>query len=79
MTARARTALSPTALAALLSTLLSVTALLSACPLGSSVLDVGKACTNDNDCSDDTECVPAQSPNASNVCMPFDDEPAASG
>ena len=48
------------------------------CVLGSQILDVGKPCTSDKDCSEDTECVRSDSPNASRVCMPFDDEGGAS-
>ena len=59
--------------------LLTLTALtaLTGC-LGSRVLVVGKSCRSDADCSEDTECVRADSANADRVCMPFDDDGSGS-
>ncbi len=51
-------------------TALALTAPL-ACTLGGDIDEVGESCRADGDCSDDFECVPADSPNASRVCMPI--------
>lgn len=45
---------------------------LASCALGSQILDVGKPCSSDDDCSPETECVRSDSANASSVCMPID-------
>lgn len=42
-----------------------------ACTLGGDIDDVGEACVSDLDCAEDKECVPADSSNASRVCMPL--------
>lgn len=41
------------------------------CTLGGDIDDVGEACVSDFDCDTDKECVPAESSNASRVCMPI--------
>jgi hypothetical protein len=53
---------------------LVIAAGLGGCTLGSQILDVGKECTSDAQCSEETECVRADSNNAQRVCMPFDDD-----
>ena len=48
---------------------------LAACPFdGGQVIEVGKACNADADCSERTECVAAESPHADKVCMPVDED-----
>ena len=41
------------------------------CGLDDDASPVGEACTSNFDCPDDMECVPAESANASAVCMPL--------
>lgn len=50
-------------------------AAVAGCYIGTNgdVLIVGRECTSDSDCDENTECVPADSPNANRVCMPFAD------
>lgn len=60
-------------------TLLFVLASLAGCTLGSQILDVGKQCSSDSDCSPETECVRADAPSADKVCMPIDDDGGESG
>jgi len=40
-----------------------------ACTLGGDIDEVGESCRSDFDCPEDMECVPAESPNATRVCM----------
>ena len=43
-----------------------------ACAIDTDGLDeVGESCRSDLDCPADLECVPAESPNATRVCMPL--------
>ncbi len=41
-----------------------------ACSLGGASDEVGEPCVSDLDCPEGMECVLADSPNASRVCMP---------
>ena len=44
----------------------------AACGLGDGeISEEGEACRSDFDCPETMECVPAESPNASAVCMPI--------
>jgi hypothetical protein len=43
-----------------------------ACALPEPDDEVGKVCTSDLDCPEDMECVLADSPNATRVCMPLE-------
>lgn len=44
---------------------------ISGCGLDDNASPVGEVCTSDLDCPEDMECVPAESANASAVCMPL--------
>ena len=47
-------------------------ALGAGCGLGDGdIAEEGESCVADEDCSVDLECVPAESANASRVCMPL--------
>jgi len=43
-----------------------------ACSLGGAEDEVGEPCSSDLDCPDTMECVVADSPNATRVCMPLE-------
>jgi hypothetical protein len=52
--------------------MLTVVAGVSACSLGDGDIEAdGEPCVSDFDCPDTHECVQAESPNASRVCMPL--------
>lgn len=42
-----------------------------ACTLGGSIDETGEPCLSDRDCLSDFECAPAESSNATRVCMPI--------
>jgi hypothetical protein len=51
--------------------LLALVGALAGCGLDDDASPIGEPCTSDFDCPDDMECVPADSANASAVCMPL--------
>jgi len=55
-------------------TIVLIVSALAGCRLGGEDIDeAGEPCSSDLDCPDDMECVVADSPNATRVCMPLEE------